>query len=321
VTTLRLGTRGSQLALYQARTVAALVAEAAGVHCELVIIRTSGDSMADRPVSEAGGKRLFVKEIEDALLAGTVDVAVHSSKDLPAELPDGLEIGAVLPRDDPADVLVQRGVSGTDFDTLARQLGNARIGTGSIRRIAQLRRVLPDGRFEPIRGNLDTRLRKLDSGDYDVLVLAAAGMRRLNLAERISAVISPDICVPAPGQGIIAIEIRADDARTRAAVAAVDDPDTAVALRAERALVVALGGGCQMPIGGLCRLTHGVVDLIGVVASLDGSQLVRHRKLGPRQAASDVGRDLGEQLLRDGAAEILAEARAEGSRIADPHGP
>jgi hydroxymethylbilane synthase len=272
-------------------------------------------------VSEAGGKRLFVKEIEDALLAGTVDVAVHSSKDLPVELPDGLEIGAVLPRDDPADVLVQRGVSGTDFDTLARQLGNARIGTGSIRRIAQLRRVLPDGRFEPIRGNLDTRLRKLDSGDYDVLVLAAAGMRRLNLAERISAVISPDICVPAPGQGIIAIEIRADDARTRAAVAAVDDPDTMVALRAERALVVALGGGCQMPIGGLCRLTHGVVDLIGVVASLDGSQLVRHRKLGPRQAASDVGRDLGEQLLRDGAAEILAEARAEGSRIADPHGP
>jgi hydroxymethylbilane synthase len=321
VTTLRLGTRGSQLALYQARAVAALVAEAAGVHCELSIIRTSGDRMADRPVSEAGGKRLFVKEIEDALLAGAVDAAVHSSKDLPAELPDGLEIGAVLPRDDPADVLVQRGVSGSDFDTLARQLGSARIGTASIRRIAQLRRVLPDGRFEPIRGNLDTRLRKLDCGDYDVLVLAAAGMRRLNLGERISAVISPDICVPAPGQGIIAIEIRADDARTRAAVATVDDPDTAVALRAERALVVALGGGCQMPIGGLCRLTHGVVDLIGVVASLDGSRLVRHRRLGPRQAASDVGRDLGEQLLRDGAAEILAEARAEGSRLADPHGP
>ena len=301
--------------------VAALMAERTGVRCELVVIRTSGDQLADRPLSEAGGKRLFVKEIEEALLAGAADLAVHSSKDLPAQLPDGLEIGAVLPREDPADALVQRGVTGSDFATLTRRLGNARIGTGSIRRIAQLRRVWPEGCFEPIRGNLDTRLRKLDGGDYDVIVLAAAGMRRLNLAERISAVISTDVCVPAPGQGIIAIEIRSDDARTRTAVAAIDDPDTDVALKAERALVVALGGGCQMPIGGLCRLTHGGIDLIGVVASLDGSQLVRHRKLGARHAAWDLGRDLGEQLLRDGAAAILAEARAEGSRFADPQGP
>lgn len=321
MTRLRLGTRGSQLALYQAHAVAALMAERAGAPCEIVVIRTSGDQMADRPLSEAGGKRLFVKEIEDALLDGSADLAVHSSKDLPAELPAGLEIGAVLPREDPADVLVRRGAGVSEFQALARQLGTARIGTGSVRRIAQLRRVLPEARFEPIRGNLDTRLRKLDRGDYDVIVLAAAGLRRLNLADRISAVIPMDVCVPAPGQGAIAIEIRADDARARAAVAAIDDPDSAVALRAERSLVAGLGGGCQLPIGGLCRLTHGVLDLMGIVASLDGTQLVRHRKLGPRHTAADLGRDLAEQLLRDGAAEILADARAEGSRIADPHGP
>ena len=321
MTRLRLGTRGSQLALYQARAVAALMAERSGFPCEIVVIRTSGDQMADRPLSEAGGKRLFVKEIEDALLDGSADLAVHSSKDLPAELPPGLEIGAVLPREDPADVLVRRGAGVSEFQALARQLGSARIGTGSVRRIAQLRRVLPEARFEPIRGNLDTRLRKLDRGDYDVIVLAAAGMRRLNLAERISAVIPTDVCVPAPGQGVIAIEIRADDARARAAVAAIDDPDAGVALRAERALVAGLGGGCQLPIGGLCRLTHGVLDLMGIVASLDGTQLVRHRQLGPRHTAADLGRDLAEQLLRDGAAEILADARAEGSRLADPHRP
>jgi hydroxymethylbilane synthase len=309
VTRLRLGTRGSQLALYQARAVAALMAERGGAQCEIVVIRTSGDQIADRPLSEAGGKRLFVKEIEDALLDGSTDLAVHSSKDLPAELPDGLEIGGVLPRDDPADVLVRRGAGESGFEALARQLGHARIGTGSVRRIAQLRRVLPEARFEPIRGNLDTRLRKLDQGDYDVIVLAAAGMRRLNLAERISAVIPTEVCVPAPGQGVIAIEIRADDARAQAAVAAIGDADTAVALRAERSLVVALGGGCQMPIGGLCRLTHGVLDLMGIVASLDGTQFVRQRKLGPRHAAVDLGRELAEQLLRDGAAEILADAR------------
>lgn len=297
------------------------MAERGGAQCEIVVIRTSGDQIADRRLAEAGGKRLFVKELEDALLDGSADLAVHSSKDLPVELPGGLEIGAVLPREDPSDVLVQRGAGVSDFQELARHLGSARIGTGSVRRIAQLRRVLPQARFEPIRGNLDTRLRKLEGGDYDVIVLAAAGMRRLNLAERISAVIPTDICVPAPGQGAIAIEIRADDARARAAVAAIDDADTAVALRAERSFVLALGGGCQMPIGGLCRLTDGVLDLMGIVASLDGARFVRHRKLGARHAAADLGRDLAEQLLRDGAAEILAGARAEGIRIADPQGP
>jgi len=321
VTTLRLGTRGSQLALFQARTVATLIAEHSGTRCDIVTIRTSGDQLADRPLSEVGGKRLFVKEIEDALLAGDVDLAVHSSKDLPAELPAGLEIGAVLPREDPADVLVQAGVGASDFQALAGRLATARIGTGSVRRVAQLRRVLPRARFEPIRGNLDTRLRKLDRGDYDVIVLASAGMRRLDVADRISATIPPEICVPAPGQGIIAIEIRGDDERARAVVAPINDPDADAALRSERALVVALGGGCQMPIGGLCRLADGALELLAIVASLDGTRLVRHRQRGPRSAASELGREVAEQLLRGGAADILAEARSAGISIADPNGP
>jgi len=322
VTTLRLGTRGSRLALYQARAVATLMARCGGVQCEIVVIRTTGDQLADRPLSEAGGKRLFVKEIEDALLAGTVDLAVHSSKDLPVELPEGLEIGAVLPREDPADVWVQRGAGPTDFQVLAQELRAARVGTGSVRRIAQLRRVVPQAHFLPIRGNIDTRLRKLDRGDYDVLVLAAAGLRRLDVADRISARIPLEICVPAPGQGIIAIEIRANDERARAEVASIDDPDTSVALSAERALVIALGGGCQMPIGGLCRLGGDrTLDLLAVVASVDGGRLVRHRQRGRPDAASKLGQEVAERLLSDGAAEILADARPEGAKIANPHGP
>jgi len=198
---LRIGTRGSQLALVQAREVARLLTERGDARCELVIIRTSGDRMTDQPLADAGGKRLFVKEIEDALLAGMIDVAVHSSKDLPVDLPDGLDIGAVLPREDPVDVWVAREGPAAGFDTVTRGLARGtRIGTGSVRRIAQLRPVLPHARFEPIRGNVDTRLRKLERGDYDVIVLASAGLRRLNLADRITATIPPDVCVPAPGQ-------------------------------------------------------------------------------------------------------------------------
>ena len=322
MTTLRLGTRGSQLALWQARAVAGLMAQRGGIPCEIVVIRTSGDQLADRPLSEAGGKRLFVKEIEDALLLGTVDLAVHSSKDLPAELPEGLDIGAVLPREDPADVLVQRGVGPRDFQVLTEQLGAARVGTGSVRRIAQLRRVLPQAPFLPIRGNIDSRLRKLDRGDYDVIVLAAAGMRRLEVADRISATIPAEICVPAPGQGIIAIEIRTDDERVRAAVASIDDPDASVALSAERALVVALGGGCQMPIGALCRLgADRMLDLMAVVASVDGARVVRHRERGRPDAAAELGHKVAARLLSEGAAAILADARPDGVGIADPQGP
>jgi hydroxymethylbilane synthase len=322
---LRLGTRGSQLALVQAREVARRLTERGNAVCELVIIRTSGDQIADQPLADAGGKRLFVKEIEDALLAGLIDLAVHSSKDLPVELPDGLDIGAVLPREDPADVWIARGGGPAGFETLASTLpAGARVGTGSVRRIAQLRAVLPQARFEPIRGNVDTRLRKLDRGDYDVVVLASAGLRRLDLADRITATIPPEICVPAPGQGIIAIEIRSADAGARRVLAALDDAGAAVALKTERALVGALGGGCQMPIGGLCRPVDDnddEIELLAAVASLDGARVVRHRQRGARGAPRELGRHVAQELLGQGAEDILADAKAEGTSVADPHGP
>ena len=313
---LRLGTRGSQLALFQARLVAQRLAEAGGPQSEIVVIKTSGDRLATAPLSEIGGKRLFVKEIEDALLSGDVDIAVHSSKDMPAVLPEGLIIGAVLPREDPADALVvaEKG-SGIPFSPIILEKGipdpfSGRIGTGSVRRIAQLRRLFPNAIFENVRGNLDTRLRKLDAGDYDLLVLAAAGLRRLGFASRISMTLPLDVCVPAPGQGIIAIETRAGDTSARQAVAAVNDAEAAAALDAERALVVALGGGCQMPIGGVAvSAGPSALELSAVVASLDGTRAIRYKKVGTKTNAVALGRQVAEYLLKAGADQILAESR------------
>jgi hydroxymethylbilane synthase len=313
------------LALVQAREVEKLLIGRGHARCELVIISTSGDRMAEQPLADAGGKRLFVREIEDALLAGMIDVAVHSSKDLPVDLPGGLGIGAVLAREDPADVWVAREGRRAEFDEVARDLARGtRVGTGSVRRIAQLRPVVPHARFEPIRGNVDTRLRKLDRGDYDVIVLASAGLRRLNLADRVTATIPADVCVPAPGQGIVAIEIRSDDDGARSALAPLDDANAAIALRAERALVAALGGGCQTPIGALCRAvneTDTEIELVAAVASIDGARLVRCRQRGSRAAAHELGQRVADELLLQGAGDILAEARAEGTSVADPHGP
>ena len=307
MTTLRLGTRGSQLALFQARLVAERIHLAGGPHCDIVVIKTTGDQLQHAPLSEIGGKRLFVKEIEDALIGGDIDLAVHSSKDMPAVLPDGLEVGAVLEREDPRDALVlpvspQSGVAGPE--------PVPRIGTGSVRRIAQLRQRFPTAEFLNVRGNLDTRLRKLDAGDYDMLVLAAAGLRRLGFGGRISASVSLDECVPAPGQGIIAIEIRADDAATRQAIVRINNDDAAHALVAERALVTALGGGCQMPIGGVAMTTaEDGLELQAVVASLDGARVIRYKKAGRRSDAAALGREVAGELLKQGAAEILSEAR------------
>lgn len=310
--TLRIGTRGSQLALYQARTTAALLESRTGSTCELVIIKTSGDRLAEAALSEIGGKRLFVKEIEDALLAGTVDLAVHSSKDMPAVLPEGLEIAAVLPREDPRDAIVLPASAPAldgSLDAVARHLGPAaRIGTSSVRRIAQLARLFPGARFEPIRGNLDTRLRKLDAGEFDAIVLAAAGLRRLGFEARISASIDAAACVPAPGQGIIAIEIRAGDTATRTLVAALDDTAATQALAAERAVVRALGGGCQMPIGAYARPAGAGMDLVGLVTSLDGTREVRATASGDASAALALGDTVARDLLAQGAAAILAEA-------------
>ena len=309
---LRLGTRGSELARYQARTVAAALEQAGGPACELVIIRTTGDRLPDAPLSAIGGKRLFVKEIEDALLRGEIDLAVHSSKDMPAVLPDGLTIGATLPREDPRDALIlpgRRSIAGS-FDDLVARLGpHPRIGTGSVRRVAQLRRRLPGARFEEIRGNLDTRLRKLDEGAYDAIVLAAAGLRRLGLASRISALVPAHVCVPSPGQGIVAVEIRREDAALADALARITDERAFGALEAERALVTALGGGCQMPLGALADITGGELALSAIVLSPDGRRIVEHEARGPREQARAIGERAAAALLAQGAADVLAESR------------
>ena len=316
--TLKLGTRGSQLALYQANTATALLRRHAGADCEIVVIRTSGDRLAEASLSAVGGKRLFVKEIEDALLEGTIDLAVHSSKDMPAVLPDGLEVGAVLPREDARDALVMPGPPPEPFPTIeaaVAHLGQSpRIGTSSVRRTAQLLRLFPAGRFLPIRGNLDTRLRKVDSGEFDAIVLAAAGLHRLERTDRISAYVPSTACVPAAGQGIIAIEVRAGDSRVGPLVARVNDSAAGVALAAERAVVRRLGGGCQMPIGAYAVLGPEGLTLTAVVVSLDGARAVRAEATAAPDDGEALGRRVGEQLLREGAAEILDEVqRAHGA--------
>jgi hydroxymethylbilane synthase len=311
--TPRIGTRGSPLALYQANAVAGLLRTRLGVATEIVVIKTSGDRLGEAPLSEVGGKRLFVKEIEDALLAGEVDLAVHSSKDMPALLPDGLDIGGVLPREDPRDALVLPAGHDSDqeLEPVRRALGSSpRIGTSSVRRIAQLASFTSADRFLPIRGNLETRLRKLDAGDYDALVLAAAGLRRLERGARITALLPVDVCVPAPGQGIIAVEIRQDDRRARELAAAISDANAGLALRAERAVVDRLGGGCQMPIGAFSHLTgDGDLSLAGIVVSLDGSRAVRAQGQGSAQAPEQLGMRVADELLARGADGILSDAR------------
>jgi hydroxymethylbilane synthase len=319
---LRLGTRGSPLALWQANEVAARIRETGGPPCRIVVIKTSGDRLQDAPLSEVGGKRLFVKEIEDALVRGDIDLAVHSSKDMSVALPDGLTIAGVLPREDPLDAVVLPvkaegpGPRVGGVDALAGALGRApSIGTGSVRRVAQLARLVPGARFSPIRGNLDTRLRKLDEGQHDAIVLAAAGLRRLGFASRISLTLPATACVPAPGQGIVAIEIRGDDEGVQLAVGPVNDDLSAAALTAERAVVSGLGGGCQTPIGALASsLDRETIELVAVVAAVDGSRTVRAAGRAMRSEAAALGARIAQQLVAQGADEILAEA--QGSRIA-----
>lgn len=311
---IRIGTRGSQLALWQANTVATLL-EAAGTPAEIVTIKTAGDRLQDARLSEVGGKRLFVKEIEEALLNREIDAAVHSAKDLPAVLPEGLEIAAVLPREDPRDALVlPPSAAHVEFEARLPSLPpRAVVGTSSVRRSAQLIAHLPEAVFRPIRGNVDGRLRKLDAGDFDALVLAAAGMSRLGLADRISTTIPISYCIPAPGQGIIAIEIRTGDEATRAAVRLMNDAAAAMSLIAERAVVEGLGGGCQLPLGAVSLLEPGFIELHAVVVSLDGGRIVRRALRGETQRPESLGRRMADELTRGGATEILdAVRRAEG---------
>jgi len=317
VTRVTLGTRGSALALWQARTVATALERDGQCRCELQIIKTTGDRLADVNLSKIGGKQVFVKEIEQALAEGRIDLAVHSAKDMPAELPEGLAIAGVLPREDPRDAVVLPA----NRDTLPPLEGigatPVNVGSGSIRRVAQLSRAWPAAVFSLIRGNVGTRLNKLDDGDHDLVILAAAGLRRLGHGDRITELLDPDLCLPAPGQGIVAIETRAGDTDTTSRVAAISDPDAAAALEAERAVLTALGGGCQVPIGALATIEQGQMTLRGLVASPDGATLLRREGRGAVTDAGALGSDVAAGLLEDGAGPILALAASETSGAAD----
>ncbi len=291
-----IGSRGSQLALWQARWVEAQLT-ALGETCRVEIIRTTGDQITHAPLAKIGGKGLFTKEIEDALLAGAIDVAVHSLKDLPTEMPAGLALAAIPPREDVRDAMVGR--------TLADLPAGAKVGTSALRRAAQLRARRPDLVIETIRGNLDTRFRKLDEGQFDAVVLAAAGLRRLGWTHRIAELLSEDVICPAVGQGALAIETRAGDGAVARLVARLDDPATRAAVMAERALLRALGGGCQAPIGAYGRIAGGRLDLCAVIALPDGSRLLRGRRQGAAADAVRTGEDLAAELLAAGGREIL----------------
>jgi hydroxymethylbilane synthase len=311
VRVLRIGTRGSRLALWQANTVKDRL-EAAGAPSKIVVIRTTGDRSQAGPIAGSDSKRQFVKEIEDALLDRQVDVAVHSAKDMTVVLPEGLSIAACLPREDPLDALVLPHGSGTigweaTLDWLRRRSDSPVVGTGSIRRSAQLRPHLVGATFSPIRGNVDTRLGKLDAGGFDALVLACAGLRRLGFHDRISAAIPLDQCVPAPGQGIVATEVRADDDEARSALERIHDEGAGYALAAEWALVTALGGGCNVPLGALAVHHQDALELHAVVSSADGSQSIRRSMRGPGKEAPQIGRQLAAELSSLGALALLGE--------------
>jgi hydroxymethylbilane synthase len=315
---MKIGTRGSRLARWQADAVAAALAAVGHGPCEIVVIRTTGDERpggtdaAAAATLEGEGKRVFVKEIEEALLAGQVDLAVHSAKDMPVDLPDGLTIGAVLPREDPRDAIVLPEGAECLVASAYCLPATGRIGTSSLRRVAQLRALAPNARFDGVRGNVDTRLRRLDAREYDALVLAAAGLNRLGFGDRISALVPIERCVPAPGQGIVAIEVRSDDERALRALSALDHRETAAALAAERAIVEAVGGGCRLPLGAMALPADGGLEIHAVVVSPDGERMVRRSDRGPTADAEAIGRRVGSALRAAGADRILDEARAQG---------
>ena len=308
--TFRIGTRGSELALWQARTVAAQLG-AHGHAAEIVVIKTTGDRLQTGLLAESGGRRLFVKEIEDALMAGRVDVAVHSAKDMPSELPEALTVAAVLPREDPRDALVLPAAPAPLpwADALARLTPGVTIGTSSVRRIALLTRLVPGARFVPLRGNVDTRLRKLDEGQFDAIVLACAGLRRLGYGYRISAAIPASDAMPAPGQGIVAIQIRREDTATAAAVRPLNDAAAFACLEAERAVVSALGGGCQLPLGALATPLQTCLRVEAFVGSIDGGERIVTTVQGPFENAAVLGRLAADQLADGGALRLLEKVR------------
>jgi hydroxymethylbilane synthase len=298
---LRIGTRGSALALWQAKSIGESLRGIAGVESELVIVKTSGDKFQQKSFGEIGTKGIFIKELEDALLEYRVDLAVHSMKDVPTEIPDGLTIAAICKRQDARDALLSR--SGA---SLANLPARARVGTSSLRRKSQLLYARSDLQILDLRGNVDTRIEKLKRGDYDAIVLAKAGLDRLGLSANITEVLPTDVCLPAAGQGVIGIEARADDAETLGILSALDDAETRCAVQAERAALAGLEGGCQVSIGAWGHVEGEKLVLEVAVLSPDGTQCLRERIWGAPKDAVELGERIAAKMLEQGAAVLLA---------------
>jgi len=303
---IRIATRKSPLALWQAEHVAQRLRTAfPGLATELVTMVTRGDKLLDAPLAKVGGKGLFVKELEQGMLDGEADIAVHSMKDVPVEFPEGLHLAAILEREDPRDALVSKRYP--SFQALPP---HAKIGTSSLRRQCQIKERLPACEIASLRGNVNTRLAKLDAGEFDAIVLAAAGLKRLGFHERITETLSPETSLPAMGQGAIGIECRADDLTLNQWLRSLHHPETALRVTAERAMNERLQGGCQVPIAGFAELADGRLKLRGLVGSPDGRRMIRGEVSGPGENARELGIALAEELLRKGADSILRELYA-----------
>ncbi|MDL1959155.1 MAG: hydroxymethylbilane synthase [Deltaproteobacteria bacterium] len=300
---LQLGTRKSALALAQSNWVKEEIeTHWPEINVDLVKFTTKGDKILDVPLAKVGGKGLFVKEIEDALLRKNADIAVHSLKDVPSDLPEGLEVTIFPSREDPRDALISRAKL-----RLEELPEGARVGTSSLRRIAQLKNVRPDLEVASLRGNIDTRLRKLDEGQYDAIILAAAGLRRLGLGKRIIQLLEPEVMLPAVGQGALGIEFRSMNTEVRRILAPIHHEETSICVRAERAFLFKLEGGCQVPLGAFARLKGETLELEGMVSNETGTNIIRMKKQGIADQPEGLGIILGEEILAAGGAEILRE--------------
>ncbi|SCZ66749.1 hydroxymethylbilane synthase [Thiohalomonas denitrificans] len=308
--TIRIATRKSQLALWQAEFVASALKHAhSGLEVELVAMESKGDKILDVPLAKVGGKGLFIKELEDGILRGDADIAVHSMKDVPVEeeIPEGLHVPVVCIREDPRDAFVSN-----HHDSFEALPEGAVVGTSSLRRQSQIMALRPDLQVKFLRGNVNTRLAKLDNGDYDAIVLAAAGLKRLRFEDRITQILDTSVSLPAVGQGAVGIECRSDDPAVNELIAVLDHRETHIRVSAERAMSRRLEGGCQVPLAGYAELEHGVIVLRGLVARPDGTEVVRGNISGRPEDAEELGRVLAEDLLSRGAGEILQEVYAEG---------
>jgi hydroxymethylbilane synthase len=299
--TIRIATRKSPLALWQAEHVAHLLETTfPGIKTELVKMTTQGDKILDAPLAKIGGKGLFVKELEVGMLEGTADIAVHSMKDVPVEFPGGLHLAAILSREDPTDAFVSN-----NYKSLKDLPPNAKIGTSSLRRQCQIKELYPNAEILTLRGNVNTRLAKLDAGDYDAIILASAGLKRLGFSDRITERLDTIVSLPAIGQGAIGIECRVDDAEINAMLQQLHDPETGLAVLAERAMNARLSGGCQVPIAGYAEIIDGQIFMRGLVGNPDGSVIYRSEYRGDPAQAEFIGKKIAEDLLAQGADKVL----------------